>query len=78
MGNVEEIARGLSVGQKSVLRGVSETSDGRVLVPSMLGNLNASVGWPKDLTSYYSAYYSRLTPPGLAVRQHLLSSKEGE
>lgn len=68
---VERIAAGLSMGHRSVLKSVRPTSDGRVLVPSMLGNINKAVGWPKGIVEYYSAYYSRLTPLGLRVRNHL-------
>lgn len=71
MDDVAKIAAGLSMGHRSVLKSVTPTADGRVLVPSLLGNLNASVGWPKGLVTYYSAFYSRLTPLGLAVRNHL-------
>lgn len=73
----ERVAAGLSLSHKSVLRNANPTSDGRVLVPSMLGNINSVVGWPKGLTSYYSAVYSKLTPLGLAVRAALMAKGEG-
>jgi hypothetical protein len=66
-----DAASRLSDAQRRVLKQSPETVDGRVLVPSMLGNLNHVAGWPAGLVEYYSAYYCRLTPLGLAVRQIL-------
>lgn len=75
--DIDRIVAGLSMGHRSVLKSVKPTKDGRVLVPSLLGNLNTSVGWSKGLVEYYSAYYSRLTPLGLAVRARLIEMEKG-
>jgi len=75
--DIDRIVAELRMGHRSVLKSAKPTADGRVLVPSMLGSLNAAVGWPKGLVAYYSAYLSRLTPLGLVVRARIIEMEKG-
>ena len=68
---IEDVARGLTEAQRLVLESAENTVDGRVLVPSMLVDLNQPEKWPADLATYYSLYLRRLTPLGIAVANHI-------
>jgi len=63
------IAAGLSEAQRRVLIAAKpSTGDARVFVPAHVERKQ----WPAQMIDTYSVAFRRLTPLGLAVRDHLL------